>query len=136
MSWLNRGARWSCWVAVSGLALAVGAGCEGGSDEIVSCNQTNEEEANSEVYCFTGYDSFMGDGNDTCSAEKSSCVGPNYGSSAGFDIGGRIFRAYARCSNGTYITCKGTLSATAGVHGNGQKYVSCFGPGLVPDVCW
>lgn len=124
-----------CRVGVLTLVVGVSAGCEGDGSDVVSCTQTDEEGQAGEAYCFTGYGTSMGDGNDTCSS-RGSCVGPSYGSSRGTDLAGTIFRAYARCSDGTYITCNGTLSAQGGEHGNGEKFVSCFGPGLSSDACW
>ena len=108
-------------------------GCEGGSD-VASCTQTAEQEADGEFYCFTGYNNSVGY-QENCSA-TDSCTGPGYATFKDVDENGTIFLASARCSNGKYIVCEGTLSASSGVHGNGEKYVSCFGPGLIPDACW
>lgn len=109
------------------------AGCEGGGD-VASCTQTAEQAATGEFYCFTGYNNSVGY-QENCSA-SDSCTGPGFASFMDVDEYGTIFRASARCSNGTFIGCEGTLTASSGVHGNGEKYVSCFGPGLISYACW
>jgi hypothetical protein len=87
-----------------------------------------------EFYCFTGYNNSVGY-QENCSA-SDSCTGSGFASFMDVDESGTIFRASARCSDGTFIGCEGTLTASSGVHGDGEKYVSCFGPGLISYACW
>lgn len=83
-NWVPTGCVW----LASCLVMALCAGCDGGTSDIVSCTETDEEGEADEAYCFTGYDGLMGDGNDTC-ASRGSCVGPDYGSSTGTDLAAR-----------------------------------------------